>query len=98
MASCSSPKTERIRGRKGMVQRARRMQRTDWLCEDCLAMTPKRYRAAAIVDHIIPLIQGGEDTDDNTRNLCDEHNEKRTAEQFGFKRKPTIGNDGWHIG
>jgi 5-methylcytosine-specific restriction protein A len=69
------------------------MSRTKGLCEDCEA--EGRYIPATIVDHIIPLAHGGSDEDDNTRNLCKRHNEKRTAEQFGFKAKVEIGADGW---
>lgn len=84
---------ERLRGRAGQAQRLRRLQRTNGLCEDCLVrnmVTP-----ASVVDHIIPLALGGEDTDSNTRNLCDPHHAKRTAEQFGHKAKVEIGTDGW---
>jgi 5-methylcytosine-specific restriction protein A len=84
---------ERIRGRKGVAQRQRRLERTNGLCEDCLA--EGKTRAATVVDHTVPLIMGGEDVDENTRNLCDDHNRKRTAEQFGHKVKPAIGLDGW---
>lgn len=84
---------ERIRGRAGVKQRLRRLARTNHQCEDCIAEgTP---RLATIVDHIIPLIHGGSDEDSNTRNLCDEHNRKRTAEQFGFRQGLSIGTDGW---
>jgi 5-methylcytosine-specific restriction protein A len=60
-------------------------------------MAEGRTEVAHIVDHIVPLAHGGEDTDENTRNLCRMHNEMRTAEQFGFKRKPKTGEDGWPV-
>lgn len=72
---------KRLRGRKAVEVRDRRLQRTHYLCEDCKA--EGRVTLATVVDHIIPLILGGPDTDENTRNLCDEHNAIRTAEQFG---------------
>ena len=88
--------TPRLRGRAGMAQRQRRLMRTFGLCEDCQAKGITRL--ASTVDHIIPLSQGGPDTDVNTRNLCDEHNLKRTAEQFGLKApRQRIGRDGWPI-
>lgn len=89
--------TPRLRGRAGQKQRDRRLQRTNYLCEDCQAIG--RITLATIVDHIIPLSKGGPDTDENTRNLCDEHDAKRTAEQFGFKVAPKqrIGLDGWPL-
>jgi 5-methylcytosine-specific restriction protein A len=65
------------------------------LCQDCLAQG--RITEAKTPDHIIPLAQGGTDTDDNTRNLCQPCHAKRTAEQFGHKHRPQTGNDGWPI-
>jgi 5-methylcytosine-specific restriction protein A len=73
------------------------MARTNWLCEDCLAATPKLIRAADVVDHIVPLSLGGEDVDANTRNLCHHHHDIRTAEQFGRDPKPERDADGWPI-
>jgi 5-methylcytosine-specific restriction protein A len=83
----------RLRGRAGVKQRLRRMSRTHWLCEDCLACGATQ--AATQVDHITPLALGGSDEDENTRNLCDYHHEIRTAEQFGRVQKAAIGVDGW---
>lgn len=88
--------TPRLRGRAGQKQRDRRLRRTNYLCEDCQA--EGRVTLASTVDHTIPLSKGGPDTDENTRNLCDEHNLKRTAEQFGHKAPvQRIGVDGWPI-
>lgn len=86
--------TPRLRGRAGQKQRERRLQRTKYLCEDCIA--EGRVTIASVVDHIIPLSKGGPDSDENTRNLCDDHNLRRTAEQFNLKapRQP-VGVDGW---
>jgi 5-methylcytosine-specific restriction protein A len=82
----------RIQGRAGQKLRTRRLQRSNYLCEDCL---PGRVVRATVVDHIKPLALGGEDIDGNTRNLCDPCHAKRTAEQFGHKHKQPIGLDGW---
>ncbi len=87
---------ERLRGRAGMAQRLRRLQRTNHLCEDCLACGATQV--AVEVDHIIPLSLGGSDDDANTRNLCKYHHDKRTAEQFGRVQRATIGADGWPLG
>lgn len=73
------------------------MERTGWLCEDCLAKDPKVIRNAVVVDHIQPLSLGGDDVDDNTRNLCHPCHEVRTAEQFGRHPPQTIGLDGWPV-
>lgn len=78
--------TPRLRGRAGQKQRDRRLKRTNYLCEDCQA--EGRVTLATVVDHIIPLSKGGPDTDENTRNLCDDHNLKRTAEQFSHHQAP----------
>lgn len=86
---------ERIRGRQGQALRRQRLQRTNWLCEDCQA--DNRMTPASVVDHIIPLALGGEDVDSNCRNLCHPCHAKRTAEQFGHKPKVEIGLDGWPI-
>jgi 5-methylcytosine-specific restriction protein A len=53
--------------------------------------------AAVTPDHIKPLAQGGEDTDDNVRCLCQPCHAKRTAEQFGHKIKQETGLDGWPL-
>jgi 5-methylcytosine-specific restriction protein A len=87
------PKTARLRGRAGVKQRDRRLQRTNYLCEMCL---PDKVTIATVVDHIIPLSHGGEDIDSNTRNLCRDHDLEATAKQFGYKaHKQQIGADGW---
>jgi 5-methylcytosine-specific restriction protein A len=54
-----------------------------------------RIEIATVVDHIVPLAQGGSDDDANTRNLCKLHHEEVTAHQFGHKLKVSIGIDGW---
>jgi 5-methylcytosine-specific restriction protein A len=87
---------ERLRGRAGVKQRDRRLRRTNYLCEMCL---PDKVTVATVVDHITPLAHGGEDTDENTRNLCRDHDLEVTAKQFGYKKpKQPIGVDGWPVG
>jgi 5-methylcytosine-specific restriction protein A len=81
-------KDGRLRGRRGVAQRARRLA-AEPLCRDCYAkgiLTP-----STVPDHIVPLGKGGTDADDNIRCLCAEHHRIRTAEQFGFD--PKFGND-----
>jgi 5-methylcytosine-specific restriction protein A len=87
--------TERLRGRAGVAQRKRRLARTNGLCEMCLA--EGKTVIATVVDHRIPLALGGSDEDENTRNLCDAHNDKVTAEQFGHRERQAIGSDGWPL-
>lgn len=69
------------------------MERTYWLCEDCLSAGI--VRSATVADHVIPLSRNGLDIDENTRNLCDDCHRIRTAEQFGHKLKQAMGMDGW---
>ena len=95
----------RIRGGTGQKLRARRLARTDGLCEMCLA--DDRYTLATVVNHKVPLARGGEDVDDNTENLCAEHDAIVTAQQFdrsepvkgkgiGRDGRPTSADHPWH--
>lgn len=85
----------RIEGRRGVAIRKRRLQRSKGLCEHCVA--DGKAVIADFVDHIQPLALGGKDVDENTRNLCGPCHEKVTAEQFGHKKRLTIGKDGWPL-
>lgn len=42
-----------------------------------------RVEVAVVVNHKIPLARGGEDVDENTENLCKQHDDEVTARQFG---------------
>ena len=84
--------TERLRGRRAVVQRKRRLQ-AEPLCRDCT--TEGIVREATVPDHIIPLAKGGSDDDDNIRCLCTDCHQARTAEQFGYRRTVGTGPDGW---
>ncbi len=85
---------ERLRGRQAVAQRLRRLK-AEPLCRDCAAQGI--VTAAEVVDHIVPLALGGDDSDANTRNLCTACHNIRTAEQFGLRRKVRIGADGWPV-
>ena len=84
----------RIEGRRGVALRRRRLA-NEPRCRDCL--DKGRVTASTVPDHIIPLAKGGTDTDDNIRCICGPCHDKRTAEQFGRKHRPTIGRDGWPV-
>lgn len=84
---------ERLRGRAGVAQRKRRLMRSFGLCEICQAKG--KTAIATVVDHIKPLTLGGDDSDENTRNLCDPCHDDVTAEQFGYRKRIEIGLDGW---
>lgn len=95
--------TPRLRGRAAVAQRKRRMERHHGLCWRCLGVERwtgqglGKVTAAKIVNHIVPLIHGGSDDDDNTENLCVPCDKFVTAQQFGFKQKHQIGADGWPV-
>jgi 5-methylcytosine-specific restriction protein A len=74
---------DRIRGRKGQQIRKRRLARSKGLCEPCLE--EGRTTVATVVNHKIPLAQGGPDVDENTENLCARHDDIVTAQQFGMQ-------------
>ena len=86
---------ERLRGRQAVAQRLRRL-RAEPLCRDCATLDV--VREATVPDHIVPLAHGGSDDDSNIRCLCAECHIRRTAEQFGLRRKVAVGSDGWPIG
>jgi 5-methylcytosine-specific restriction protein A len=83
----------RIQGRKGQAIRKRRLAQSP-LCVECLSHG--LYIEATQVDHIKALSNGGTDTDDNVQSLCAKHHDAKTAQDLGYKTKPTIGLDGWH--
>ena len=94
-AATLSSESKRVRGRAGQKMRRRRLEAAGWLCADC--KEAGRVTAADEIDHIRPLALGGEDVDANCRALCTACHERRTAEQFGFRQRPTIGADGWPV-
>jgi 5-methylcytosine-specific restriction protein A len=96
MGTLSSP-DKRIRGRRGVELRKRRLTRTKGLCEHCYNATPRRITIATVVNHIKPLAHGGEDTDENTENLCAECDALETARVFGRRIKQRISVDGWPV-
>lgn len=83
---------ERLRGRRAVEQRLRRL-RAEPLCRDCASAGI--VREASVPDHIVPLAQGGDDSDANIRNLCRSCHDTRTREQFGLKKKARITVSGW---
>lgn len=88
--------TPRLRGRKAVEVRARRMARTHGYCQRCEGNGVYGVRAT-IVDHVVPLAKGGPDTDENTRNLCDECARRAFSEQFGTRYRPQVAPDGWPV-
>lgn len=85
-------KPERLRGRAG-VERRKRWLYDHPLCEECERQG--RVTAATVPDHIVALVNGGKDTEDNLQSLCTECHKAKTAKDLGYRLKPTIGPDGW---
>ena len=75
----ATPKpTPRKRGRAGQRDRERRRKLYP-LCQPCLRQG--RTTATEEIDHIVPLHQGGPDTDGNCRGVCIACHKRITAEQ-----------------
>ncbi len=84
--------SERIRGRR--LQEIRRNHfREHPLSAHCIQ--EGRTTLATELDHIVALVNGGEDVESNRQGLCVEHHLRKTAQDLGTKYKPTIGLDGW---
>lgn len=82
----------RIRGRRGQDLRKRRLQ-AEPLCRHCLAKGI--ITASTVPDHITPIKDGGKDVDDNIQCLCAACHETKTARDMGYRKRVTIGVDGW---
>lgn len=85
---------QRIRGRQLKAIR-KRLFEDQPLCVECERQG--RIRAATERDHIIPISQGGEDTEANTQALCHACNAAKGIAETGRKPKQRIGLDGWPI-
>ena len=75
----------RLRGRAGIADR-RRILAEQPLCRECLKVG--RVTASVIVDHIMPLSEGGSDERINKQGLCEEHHDaKSKAERMRAARQ-----------
>ena len=68
----------RVTGRKLQHLRQRLFDKHP-LCVLCLAKG--RTAVATIRDHVVPLAEGGPDTEENTQAICVECHEVKTAEE-----------------
>lgn len=85
--------TKRITGRK--LQAIRKYhQDLDPLCVECqrLGLPP---RAWTQLDHIVALVNGGQDEPSNRQGLCDEHHKAKTEQDLGRPAPRRIGVDGF---
>ena len=85
-------KTKRYTGRRLQAARQRLFQRQP-LCVVCQS----RGKVAAAVhrDHVIALVNGGTDTEDNTQALCAECHREKTAADLGTTYRPPTPLSGW---
>lgn len=85
---------KRITGRR--LQRIRKQVFGEQpICVACKAKG--RVTVATQVDHIVALVNGGEDDHDNRQALCEECHEAKTRRDLGQRERPRIGLDGWPV-
>ena len=83
--------TKRITGRQ--LQRIRKQVFDEQpLCVMCKAKG--KVKPALEVDHIIALVNGGEDDHDNRQALCEECHKAKTRRDLGQRERVTFDADG----
>ena len=87
-------RVQRQRGRKAVATRLRLLY-SEPLCRHCNAKGITRL--ATQVDHIIALVNGGEDTDENKQPICADCHKVKTAIDMGYRPRITVGLDGWPV-
>ena len=86
--------TKRITGRR--LQRIRKQVFGEQpICVACKAKG--KVTPAVEVDHIVALVNGGEDNHENRQALCKECHEAKTRRDLGQRERPRIGLDGWPV-
>jgi 5-methylcytosine-specific restriction endonuclease McrA len=73
------PGIERKRGSAGVKDRRKIKERDNGLCVLCLAAG--RVSLGAVVDHRVPLWNGGSDEDENKQTLCHLCHDEKTARE-----------------
>lgn len=81
----------RIRGRRLQAIRKHVLAASP-LCVMCKASG--RVTLATEVDHIVALVNGGEDHADNRQALCDECHKAKTRRDLGQRERVTFDADG----
>ena len=87
-------KTQRLRGRPLQTLR-RRLLSAQPLCVAC--QRAGRLTAASELDHIVALVNGGDNEEENLQGLCAPCHVDKTARDLGHRVKPVIGLDGWPV-
>ena len=86
--------TKRITGRQ--LQRIRKQVFGEQpICVACKAKG--KVTPAVEVDHIVALVNGGEDNHENRQALCSECHAEKTRRDLGQRERPPIGLDGWPV-
>lgn len=93
----------RLRGRRWDAIRKRILAR-DPICRECLRKgTVNRYSVSTIVDHIVPLFEGGSNDDSNLEGQCQQHGKEKTARESArargikYRERSAVGVDGWPL-
>jgi 5-methylcytosine-specific restriction protein A len=85
----------RLRGRKAVERRRLYLLRNP-LCLIC--KREGKVTMATEVDHIIPLFKGGKDCyETNGQPICNHHHSIKSLEDMGYKKRVTIGEDGFPV-
>jgi 5-methylcytosine-specific restriction endonuclease McrA len=85
---------QRLRGR-ALARRRWACWSDDPRCCRCGRLTawPRGFE----LDHKVALVNGGEDTEENSQVLCLECHKVKTAEDLGTTYRPPIGADGYPV-
>ena len=90
----TAQKTQRLRGRPLQTLR-RRLLSAQPLCVAC--QRAGRLNLASELDHIVALVNGGGNEEENLQGLCAPCHVDKTALDLGQRVKPVIGLDGWPV-
>lgn len=62
----------------------------------CVRCSEKGLVALATeIDHVIALVNGGDNSAENLMPLCSDCHDEKTRRDMGWKPRPKIGLDGW---
>jgi 5-methylcytosine-specific restriction protein A len=76
---------ERKRGRAGVADRTSIKRRDEGLCQECVRIG--RPGPGWLVDHIVPLWEGGTDEAENKQTLCEEHHDAKTKREAARRHR-----------
>lgn len=92
-----APGIKRLRGRALQARRLRVWSRSPY-CAKCGKLCA--YPAGFELDHVVALCNDGEDKEEDTQILCAGTNgchARKTADDMGYRFRPTIGVDGYPV-